>query len=114
MLSTDQHTEVDLSPLVLAEIEVDGIRLAATEPIRFDVVLEDDEVEPLFVIEGEFDIILAAPTRAELVVMLEDELAFLWEHFAQGDPAHLDLQAVQLGRDLRKRFTEPSSATQVA
>ena len=114
MVSTDPEAGVDVSPIVVTEIEVGGSRLVATEPVSFDVAYEGDEAEALFAIEGEFGIILAAPTRAELEVMLEDEFVFLWEHFAQGDPTLLDPMAVELGADLRERFMRPSSATQVA
>ncbi len=114
MVTTDPNTEVDESPIVVTEIVVDGRRLVATEPVRYEVAFDDDDEEPLYTLEGEFDVILAAPTRKELEVMIEDEFAFLWQQYVLAEPAQLAPGAAQLGADLRNRFADESDAAQVA
>ena len=52
MVTTDPKTEVDESPIVVSEIVVDGRRLVAREPLRFEVEFDDDVEEPLFTLEG--------------------------------------------------------------
>lgn len=114
MVTSDRRVEVDLSPILVSKIMVDGRRLVAREPVCYEVVFEDDDVEPLYTLEGEFDVILAAPTRKELEIMLDDEFVFLWQLFAQADSSQLSPGAAQLGEDLRNRFADAAEAAQVA
>lgn len=104
MVTTDPKTPVDLSPIVISEIVVEGRRLVATPPLRFDVVFEPDDDEPLFTIEGEFDIIEYATSREMLIDVLYDTLEIMWRDFVGADPAKISPRAHELGVALNRRF----------
>ena len=108
MVTTDPQVEVDESPIVVSEIVVDGRRLAAVEPLRFEVTF-DAEV-PVFDLEGPLGIYLFAETRELLIDILEDELEIFWRDFATGDQSNLDGGAQRLGAEMRRIFVEASDA----
>lgn len=112
MVSTDsiKPAVVDVSPIIVTEIVVDGRRLVAKQPIRYEVVFEDDAEEPLYKLEGEFDMYLFAETREILIDMLHDVLEVLWQDFAEADLAELSGRAQELGEELRRRFGGVASA----
>ena len=109
-MTTDPKTDVDISPIVVSEIVVDGRRLVAKEPLRFEVTFDDDEVEPLYELEGPLGIYLFAETRELLIDMLYDVLGVMWRDFAEGDPAGLSSDAQHLGEELRHRFASVAGA----
>ena len=110
MVTTDPTRKVDDSPIVVSEIVVDGRRLVAKEPIRYEVVYEHDEVEPLFTLEGEFDIIEYACTRDMLIDVLHDTLEIMWRKFVGADPSRVSPRAHQLGVELGRRFEDAGAA----
>ena len=113
-MTTDPQVEVDESPIVVSEIVVDGRRLAAVEPLRFEVTFAEAEGEAFFALEGEFGITLAAETRAELEDILEDTLQVFWREYAQDDPGRMTSGARKLRDELLRRFTEVRNAAQVS
>ena len=106
MVSTDsaKSSGVDTSPIVVTEIVVDGRCLVAREPLRYEVTFDDNEDEPLYELEGPFDMYLFAETRELLIDVLYDTLEVFWRDFATGDPAGLTGAAQRLGQELRERF----------
>ena len=109
MVTTDPKTDVDVSPIVVTEIVVDGRRLVAKEPIRYEVVYEDDDVEPLYTLEGEFGIIEYGFSREMLIDVLHDTLEVLWRDFVEADPALLAPRARELAVALGERFEETAA-----
>ena len=94
--------EADERPIGVGVIAVGDARLAAVPPLRFDVAF--DANSGVYELTGEFDIVLASPTRRELEDALDDTLAMLWREYAEGDPAALSPKAAALRRELRSRF----------
>ena len=101
---------IDESPIVRRSFTVGEIRCVAAPPLRFDVVFDRDA--SVHELSGEFDIVLSAPTRAELEEMLAETLELLWREYAEEDPAILSPKAADLRTQLRARSrtisTKPS------
>ena len=108
MVTTDPESPVDVSPIVVNEIVVDGQRLVAKEPLRFDVEYMLDEGEPLFVLTGDFGLTCWADSRAALIEALEESLELYWEEFAEADPEELSPKAQELRLQMRERLAFPS------
>lgn len=106
MVSTDpaKPASVDDSPIVVTEIVVDGRRLVAREPIRYEVSFDDHEEEPLYTLEGPWDLYLFAETRAVLIDQLHDTLEVFWRDFAVGDQTRISPKAQEIGAALRTVF----------
>ena len=113
MVTIAPKTPVDVSPIVVSEIVVEGRRLAARAPLRFEVSLNPGDPEPFLLLEGPLDIILFAETREQLIDGLEDELEILWRDFAVGDQSRLDGSAQRLGAEMRGLFLRATDAAQV-
>ncbi len=110
MVTSDSSAGVDVSPTIVSEIEVDGRRLVAKEPIRYEVAYEGNAEEPLFTLEGEFDVIEYAFSRDMLIDVLHDTLEVMWRHFVDADPVQVSPRAYQLGVELGRRFEDAASA----
>ena len=110
MVTTDPKAKVDESPIVISEIEVDGVRLVARQPVSYEVKFVADAPEPFYEIEGPPDILLFADTRELLLDVLEDDLQFLWRRFAVGDQSNLDGMAQRVGAEMRRLFIRESDA----
>ena len=108
MVTSDREAKVDVSPIVVSEIEVDGVRLVAKELLEFEVKF-DAEV-PVFDLEGPFNIYLFAETRKLLLDILEDHLEWLWRAFAVGEQSKLDGAAQRLGEEMRRTFARATDA----
>ncbi len=104
MVTTDPKTQVDESPIVVSEIVVDGRRLAAREPLRFEVTLHEDEDGTLYVLEGDFGIRCYGESRSELGEVLQETLELYWSEFAQADPGELSPKAKELRGQLLERI----------
>ena len=111
MVTTDPKAKVDVSPIVVTEIMVDGRRLVAEEPLRFEVRVEDSDEGSWVSITGPFEIMLGAPTRAEVGVLLQDEFAFLWHVYAEAEPLTLSPGAQRLREELRGRLIPADHAS---
>lgn len=99
---------IDESPIVRRSFTVGETRCVAAPPLQFAVVFDRDaETHEL---SGEFDIVLSAPTRAELEEMLAETLELLWREYAEEDPAALSPKAANLRAQLRARITAEHDA----
>ena len=99
---TTPASEIDTSPMIFTEFVSNGRRYRTDRPLVFTTgYLDEDE---MYLIEGEFDIALWAPTREEVWDVLLDHFDWMWRHFAQGDPAQVDGVALELGSELKRRF----------
>ena len=88
--------ELDLSPFVVTEF-APGVALR--QPLRLDPFLSDDE-QLLHLQDPELDIDVFAPTRAELLSELREQLAMLWTEYAREEDARLSNAARQLKQTL--------------
>ena len=102
---------IDESPIVCRSFTVGEARCVAAPPLQFDVVF--DPGASLHELSGEFDIVLSAPTRAELEEMLAETLELLWREYAEEDPAALSPKAVDLRNQLRARFHAISTKPEI-
>ena len=114
MVTTDPKAGMDVSPIVVTEIVVDGRRLVAREPLRFEVTYEEEDGEAFFALEGAFGVTLVAETREELKDIMEDTLEVFWREFAQENPGRMTSGAWKLREELLQRFTEVRNAAQVS
>ena len=98
----------DESPIVYRSFTVGETRCVAAPPLQFNVVF--DRGASLHELSGEFNIVLSAPTRAELEEMLTETLELLWREYAEEDPAALSPKAIDLRNQLRARITAEHDA----
>ncbi len=108
MVTSDPKPLIDESPVTVSEITVDGQRLIAREPLRFEVTYDAEAL--VFDLEGPLDIYLFAETRELLIDILEDDLEIFWRDFAVGDQSRLSGDAQHLGAEMRRIFVEASDA----
>ena len=100
---TTPASEIDVSPMVFTEFVSSGRRYRTDEPLVFTVeYLEEDG---MYLIEGEYRTILWGETREVVWDVLLDHFEWMWRHFAQGDPAEVDSVALELGAELKRRFS---------
>ncbi len=95
-------SNVDVSPMVFTEFVSNGRRYRTDRPLVFSVeFLDEDE---MYLIEGEFEIALWAPTREEVWSMLMETMDWMWRHVAEGDRERLGRVSLEKGSKLRERF----------
>ena len=97
MVTTDSVPPVDVSPILVSEIIVNGRRLVAEESLCVAVECVLDEGEPLFLLSGEFGITCWAET-------LMESLELYWEEFTESEPDQLASQAQEIRRQMRSRL----------
>ena len=100
--------ETDERPIERSGFSVEERSYVAAPPLRFDVAFNGDD--RLYELAGEFGIVLASATRAELEELLDDTLRMLWREYAEEDPAALSPKALELWRSLRGRLTPACDA----
>ncbi len=101
-------SETDERPIERSGFSVEGRSYVAAPPLRFDVAF--NRGDRLYELAGEFGIVLASATRAELEELLDDTLRMLWREYAEEDPAALSPKALELRRSLRGRLTPARDA----
>ena len=99
---------IDESPIVRRSFTAGETLCVAAPPLRFDVVFDRDA--SVHELSGEFNIVLSAPTRAELEEMLAETLELLWREYAEEAPAALSPKAIDLRNQLRARITAEHDA----
>ncbi|HAZ64719.1 MAG TPA: hypothetical protein DCZ72_14070 [Armatimonadetes bacterium] len=110
LVQVSRVAPVDLSPIVLTEIEHDGTTLVADPPLRLEVTL--DETQQLYeVTDTSLSLILGEETREELLAELEEAVVFCWRFYGQREnPDELTPQAQAVGATYRRRFREVQHA----
>lgn len=101
--------DLDLSALVADTIRHGDILLKAMPVLAFEPVL-DDTKQLLCIEHGELGIDIYATTRETLLAELHEQLAMLWQEYAQAPDEELDDTARHLKQALLKRFTGVSHA----
>lgn len=111
VVQVDAVIEVELSPLTLESLSLNGLALRANRPIKFEVELDPDD--QLFVARSdELHLHAFAETREELEHAIYDELVVLWREYALADDETLTAEARELKRSLLELFLEKSDAPQ--
>lgn len=106
---TTPASDVDVSPMVLDEFVSNGRRYRTERPLVFTTeYLDTDE---MYLIEGEFDIALWAPTREEVKDMLNETMDWMWRELVEADPELLGRVPLERGAKLRERFAPVPDAT---
>ena len=98
---------IDESPAQLDGFAVDNKRYLAVPPLRFRVRF--DHRDGLYDLEGDLGIRLSADNRSLLEESVKEELAMLWNEYAQEEPSLLSPKAQRLRGDLLRRFQEAES-----
>lgn len=97
--------EVDLSPIEVAFIEADGLKLRFKQPTSLRPELDDSE--QLFVLRDTgLGLDFFAYTRGEIVADIQSEIVFLWKEYALADDAVLSDEALSLKRNILTRLEE--------
>ena len=100
---TTPASDIDVSPMVLEEFESEGRRYRTEQPLVFTTeYLDEDE---MYLIQGEFDIALWAPTREEVWDMLIETMDLMWRGLVESDPELLGRIPREQGKKLQARFT---------
>ena len=94
--------QVQELPIAISTFEVDGLRLRALAPLRFEVTF--DPVDRLFTAEGPFNAICVGDGRAELEAEITAALAFLWSEYVVCSPDDFSADALALREDLLRSF----------
>lgn len=99
--------EVDLTPVVLSELHVEGITLALTEELTISVGFDRESQE--FTLEHpELNIIVGAENREELVAEYCSDFFWLWREYGQGDPLMMSADGQRL-RDVMRALVKKES-----
>jgi hypothetical protein len=101
--------DLDMSALVFDTIRHGVLTLKAAPALTLEPTL--DETKQLLCIEhGELGIDVYATTRETLLAELHEQLAMLWQEYAQAPDEELDAPARLLKQALLKRFSEVTHA----
>ena len=101
--------DLDLSALVIDTAHHGGLYLKATPALTFEPVL-DDSKQLLCIKLGALGLDVYATSRETLLAELHEQLAMLWQEYAQTPDEELDGPALQLKRALLNRLSEVSHA----
>lgn len=101
--------DLDLSILVIDTVRHGSLVLKAAPALGFEPAL-DDSKQLLCIEQAELGIDVYATTREALLAELHEQLAMLWQEFAQAPEDDLDAPARQLKQALLARFTEAAHA----
>lgn len=99
---------VDLSPMVIVEIDDLGVRWRA--PLELTPSLDDESQQYLCVSEPLIGLNAFAHTRELLFDEIHEQLAMLWSEYAMADDSELDDGALALKRELHARAMERHDA----
>ena len=106
---TTPASEIDVSPMVFTEFVSGGRRYRTDRPLIFTTeYLDEDE---MFLIKGEYEIALWAPTREEVWDMLAETVDWMWRSLVEADPESLGRVPLERAAMLRRRFSLVLDAT---
>ena len=101
--------DLDLSPLEISSVRHGAINLLVAPALMAEPTL-DDTKQLLCIEYPEFEISVFATTREALLLELHEQLAMLWQEYAQAGDSDLDGIALQLKKTLLARMTEVAHA----
>lgn len=95
---------VDLSPIAVTSVDRGDLHLRAREPLYITPTLSSDDSQLFEATYDHLGIDAFASTREKLVAAIQDEIAFLWECYANEDPSRLASDAQVLRQHLTSAF----------
>lgn len=101
--------DLDLSALTLDTVRHGILTLKAATLLSLELTL-DDSKQLLCIEQPELGIDVYAATREALLTELHEQLAMLWQEYAQASDDELDAYARQLKQTLLNRFSEVTHA----
>ena len=104
IVHVDSIRSVDLSPVVVERIDIEGGVLTPRAPLAFTPELDAATSQLYEVTDEALGIDVSSHTRDELVEDLHDEIRFLWAAYAKENPARLTPAAQDLAERLRTEF----------
>lgn len=105
IIDVNDIRELDLSSLIVESVKVGNLALKAKQSITLEP--ESDETQQLIcVAHEELGIDAYARTRDALVGELNDQIAMLWQEYAQANDDAMDGEAIKLKRALLAAFSE--------
>ena len=106
---TTPASKIDVSPMIFTEFVSNGQRYRTDQPLVFTTeYLDEDE---MYLIEGEYEIALWAPTREEVWDLLAETMDWMWQSLVEGDPESLGRVPLERAAKLRQRFSLVLDAT---
>lgn len=105
--------ELDLSPIVLDIIDTPSLSLHALPPLVLEPTQEESR-QLLCVTDTTIGLDVFAASREHLLAEIQEQLAMLWQEFAQAPDDELTAKALILKTALRSRFSEVVRASQTA
>jgi hypothetical protein len=97
--------DLDLSILTLDTVRHGALTLKAATTLSLEIML-DDSKQLLCIEQPDLGIDVYATTREGLLTELHEQLAMLWQEYAQASDEELDAPARQLKHTLLNRFSE--------
>lgn len=101
--------DLDLSALTLDTVRHGTLALKAATILSLELTL-DDSKQLLCIEQPDLGIDVYATTREALLTELHEQLAMLWQEYAQASDEELDAPARQLKHTLLNRFSEVTHA----
>lgn len=95
---------VDLSPVELAEVEGDGLRLLLSPAVLITPELDPEEQQSFTATVDEFGFTLGGRTREALLQDFAEQMAFVWREYAETPEADLTADAIALRARLLARI----------
>lgn len=96
-------TKLNLSPLIVDRIHLGITDLVSNTNLIFEP--EFDELTQLICISNEhLGVYVFATTRNRLIIELYEQVAMLWNEYANVDDHSLDLEAIKMKQNLRSVF----------
>jgi hypothetical protein len=106
IVSVESTRSVDLSPLKIQSVEIEGGRLEPREALEFTPSLDKATSQLYEVTDEVLGIDASSHTREGLIEAIHDEIRFLWLSYAKEDPVRLAPSAQDLAARLRAEFNE--------
>lgn len=100
--SVDKILAVDESPIEVSKVRINDQYYCADPPLRFEVTFDTNTF--YYGLEGEFIYYIYDETRTGLEKILEAELEFLWNEYAEEQNNPLSLDALELQSKMRSRL----------
>lgn len=105
-----ERSQVDLSPLVFARVEHQGLSLEAKSPLEIIPSIDRDSPDLIVAVYDPLNLHVFAPTRDKLMEEIAEDLCFSWKSYVEGDPDKLTVKAKDLANALQEHFTKSSPA----
>lgn len=96
---------IDTSPIQVVSIDLpEGKQLTPVKTVTVDVHVDEECAQVLVGRNKDFDLLVMANSRSDLINEIAAELAFLWTAYASSPDEELDEDALKLAEALRTSF----------